>query len=71
METLFQKVEFDSCTCALFYLFLLRALTPTWEETLIYNESYSYFLQREQDDPPVIIFFEVYLLTKYHVQQII
>jgi len=26
---------------------------------LIYNEIYSYFLQREQDDPPVVIFFEL------------
>ncbi|XP_066915378.1 jouberin-like [Clytia hemisphaerica] len=36
-----------------------RTLTPAWEETIIYNERYSYFLQREQDSPPVVIFFEL------------
>ena len=31
----------------------------SWEETILYNEYFSYFLQREQNSPPVIIFFEV------------
>lgn len=37
-----------------------RSFTPMWNESLIYNEIYSYVLQREQDDPPTILFFEVY-----------
>ena len=36
-----------------------RSLTPYWEEVLLYNEIYSYFLSREDSDPPVIIFFEL------------
>ncbi|XP_057305482.1 jouberin-like [Hydractinia symbiolongicarpus] len=36
-----------------------RSFTPYWEETLIYNDVYSYFLQREEHDPPVIVFFEL------------
>ena len=34
-------------------------MVPNWEEVLIYNEIYSYFLQREEGDPEVIVFFEV------------
>lgn len=39
-----------------------RSFTPMWNESLIYNEIYSYVLEREQDDPPTILFFEVYSL---------
>ena len=34
-------------------------MVPNWEDVLIYNEIYSYFLQREDDDPEVVIIFEV------------
>lgn len=40
----------------------IRSFTPMWNESLIYNEIYSYVLEREQDDPPTILFFEVYFL---------
>ena len=42
-------------------------MLPCWEETLIYNEIYSYFLQREEGDPEVLIFFEacLYDLNRY------
>eukprot|EP00794_Sanderia_malayensis_P004725 gene4725-5348_t len=36
-----------------------RSMLPCWEDVLLYNEIYSYFLQREQGDPEVIIFFEI------------
>ncbi|XP_065672892.1 jouberin isoform X3 [Hydra vulgaris] len=36
-----------------------RCLTPQWNETVLYNEIFSYFLQREPNDPPVILFFEL------------
>ncbi|XP_065062280.1 jouberin-like [Rhopilema esculentum] len=36
-----------------------KSMLPCWEETLIYNEIYSYFLQREEGDPEVMIFFEI------------
>ena len=44
-------------------LFILpvRSMLPCWQEVLIYNDIYSYFLQREEGDPEVIIFFEVRL----------
>ena len=32
---------------------------PSWEEVLLFNEIFSYFLSREETDPRVIIFFEV------------
>ena len=50
-----------------------RTLTPHWEETLVYNEIYSYFLQREPEDPPVIIFFEVSICSFFqcrHCQEL-
>ena len=40
----------------------IRSFTPMWNESLIYNEIYSYVLEREQDDPPTILFFEVCFL---------
>lgn len=36
-----------------------KSVLPSWEEVLIYNEIYSYFLQREEGDPEVLIFFEL------------
>ncbi|XP_046857215.1 jouberin-like [Xenia sp. Carnegie-2017] len=36
-----------------------KSLVPCWEDVLIINEIYSYFLQREESDPDVIIFFEI------------
>ena len=43
----------------IFLSFFSRSVLPSWEEVLIYNEIYSYFLQREEGDPEVLIFFEV------------
>ncbi|XP_028402688.1 jouberin-like [Dendronephthya gigantea] len=36
-----------------------KSLVPSWEDVLIINEIYSYFLQRTEGDPNVIIFFEI------------
>ena len=36
-----------------------RSLMPSWEEVLLFNEIFSYFLSREETDPKVIMFFEV------------
>ncbi|CAB4020711.1 jouberin isoform X1 [Paramuricea clavata] len=36
-----------------------KSLIPSWEDVLIINEIYSYFLQRNEGDPDVIIFFEI------------
>lgn len=36
-----------------------KSLVPTWEDVLIINEVYSYFLQRNEGDPKVIICFEI------------
>ncbi len=34
-------------------------MLPSWEDVLLFNEIYSYLLQREEGDPDVIILFEV------------
>ncbi|CAH3016658.1 unnamed protein product [Porites evermanni] len=36
-----------------------KSLMPSWEEVLLFNEIFSYFLSREETDPKVIMFFEV------------
>ena len=39
--------------------FISRSLTPSWEEVLLFNDVFSYFLSRKESDPKVIMFFEV------------
>ena len=41
--------------------FPCRSLMPSWEEVLLFNEIFSYFLSREETDPKVIMFFEVHV----------
>ncbi|KAL9980441.1 hypothetical protein ACROYT_G009033 [Oculina patagonica] len=36
-----------------------KSLMPSWEEVLLFNEIFSYFLSRQESDPKVIMFFEV------------
>lgn len=36
-----------------------KSLIPCWEEVLLFNEIFSYFLSRQESDPKVIMFFEV------------
>lgn len=36
-----------------------KSLTPSWEEVLLFNDVFSYFLSRKESDPKVIMFFEV------------
>ena len=44
---------------AFLLLFIARSLMPSWEEVLLFNEIFSYFLSRQESDPKVIMFFEV------------
>ena len=51
--------------CMLMYMYVaisFRSLMPSWEEVLLFNEVFSYFLSREETDPKVIMFFEVKIL---------
>nr|XP_006825179.1 PREDICTED: jouberin-like [Saccoglossus kowalevskii] len=36
-----------------------RSMIPAWEELLLFNENYSYFIQLKEDYPKVIVFFEL------------
>lgn len=37
---------------------------PSWEEVLLFNEIFSYFLSRQESDPKVIMFFEVRVISR-------
>lgn len=36
-----------------------KSTVPEWEEQIIFNERFSYFLQQTEEAPKVILFFEV------------
>lgn len=39
----------------------LKSTVPEWEELVIFNEHFSYFIQNTEESPRVILFFEVRL----------
>lgn len=39
----------------------LKSTVPEWEELVIFNERFSYFIQNTEESPRVILFFEVRL----------
>lgn len=38
-----------------------KSTVPEWEEQVIFNERFSYFIQNTEESPRVILFFEVRL----------
>lgn len=38
-----------------------KSAVPEWEEQVIFNESFNYFIQNTEESPQVILFFEVRL----------
>lgn len=49
------------------FSFFIRSVLPVWEELLLFNENFNYFIQ---SDVKVIVFFEVgvlFLLCEYNV----
>lgn len=38
-----------------------KSTIPEWEEQVIFNECFSYFIQNTEESPRVILFFEVRL----------
>jgi len=38
-----------------------KSTVPEWEEQVIFNERFSYFIQNTEENPRVILFFEVRL----------
>lgn len=38
-----------------------KSTVPAWEEQVIFNERFSYFIQNTEESPLVILFFEVRL----------
>lgn len=38
-----------------------KSTVPEWEEQVIFNERFSYFIQNTEESPLVILFFEVRL----------
>lgn len=48
-----------------------KSTVPEWEEQIIFNERFSYFLQQNDEAPKVILFFEViqccfFIALMYH-----
>lgn len=38
---------------------LKKSLIPTWEERIIFNRRFSYFIEQRDDSPKVLLFFEI------------
>ena len=38
-----------------------KSAVPEWEEQVIFNERFNYFIQNTEESPQVILFFEVRL----------
>lgn len=60
---------FEYCffSCLIPFSFFIRSVLPVWEELLLFNENFNYFIQ---NDVKVIVFFEVgvlFLLCEYNV----
>ena len=50
--------------------FVARSLMPSWEEVLLFNDIFSYFLSRQESDPKVVMFFEVRLNLRSKIQPV-
>lgn len=44
-----------------------KSTVPEWEEQIIFNERFSYFIQNTEESPLVILFFEVRLTILHPV----
>lgn len=63
--SILEEINLTSCIYLFHFFLFLRSLIPMWEEQLVYNESYSHLISKNENAPKIILFFEVSTIPSF------